>query len=314
MDDGTHSLLGELAGLIGALTPRDAVTRTAIPFVSLLRSSRPTAMNLGLLDPSACLVVQGGKSVLIGRKIVHYGPGNYIVSVLDVPTAGQVSEASPKRPYLSVKIGLDVNEIAAVFIESGIQPRREDDASPCVHVGAVGHELLDAILRLVRLLDGARSRDTTFLARNIKREIIYHLLATEQGGGMYQKSLSGFRESGIGRTVEWIRANYAQPFRVEDLARDAGMSVSSFHQKFKGIMTLGPLRYQKQLRLLEARRLLLQGGIDAAGAGFSVGYASPTQFSREYRRFFGSPPIRDMVRLRSDALANGATQEFPDMA
>lgn len=269
---------------------------TAIPYLSFIRRTQVTELNKGMLEPSLCLVLQGKKKILIGQKIIHYGVGNYVLAAIDMPISGQIMEASPSAPYLGLKIDLDPKEITALIIETGMAPPKTQLASPAAYVDESDADLQDALLRLVRLLK--KPSDITVLSGLIKQEIFYRLLTAKEGGALYRTLLSSYREKGINAAIHWIKDNYAQPMEIEQLAQRVSMSVSNLHHRFKAITTMSPLQYQKQTRLLEARKFLLAGNVEAATAAFKVGYESPSQFSREYRRLFGASPLQDMEYLK----------------
>lgn len=272
---------------------------TAIPYLSFIRFNAATTLNKGMLEPSVCLVVQGRKKILIGPDITQYSAGSYVLSAVDMPVAGQVVEASPATPYLGLRIALDPKEIAALIVDMEIPAPPATGMRSGACVDAAGPELQDAFLRLVKLL--RRPADIPVLSRLLKQEILYRLLTAESGATLYQV-LEHRHRDGINRAIQWIRANYAKPMRTAALARAAGMSISSLHRHFKAVTVMSPLQYQKQIRLLEARQLLLSGRVEAATAAFAVGYESPSQFSREYRRFFGASPLQDAASLKHLAL------------
>jgi AraC-like DNA-binding protein len=274
--------------------------QTAIPYLSFIRFMRPTEMSKGLLEPSMCLVLQGTKKVLIGKEVITYGTGNYVLSAIDMPLSGQVVEASPDAPYLGLKIDLDPKEIAALIIDMEMAVPKSPQSSAGAYVEKSDPELQDTFLRLVRLL--AKPKDILALSRLIKQEILYRLLTAKSGDILYQTVVSHSHEKGINKAIYWIKENYAQPMKIEELAKAASMSTSVLHRRFKAITVMSPLQYQKQMRLLEARKLLLSGNIEAATVAFSVGYQSPSQFSREYRRFFGVSPLRDIEYLKHHGL------------
>jgi AraC-like DNA-binding protein len=270
---------------------------TAIPYLSFIRRPQPTEMNKGMLEPSLCLVLQGKKKVLIGQQIIDYGIGNYVLAAFHIPVSGQITEASQAAPYLGLKINLDPKEITALIIESGMQPPPQiRHTGPGAYVDESDADLQDALLRLVRLLH--KPADIPILSHLIKQEIFYRLLTAKEGGALYQTLLASYREKGINAAIHWIKDNYAEPMEIEQLAQRVSMSVSSLHHRFKAITTMSPLQYQKQTRLLEARKFLLGGNVEAATAAFKVGYESPSQFSREYRRLFGASPLQDMAYLK----------------
>lgn len=274
--------------------------RTALPYLSFIRFTRPTELSRGMLEPSMCLVVQGKKKVLIGTEITHYGSGSYVLSAIDMPVSGQVVEASVAEPYLGVRIALDAREIAAQIIERKIAIPKKSGARAAAYVEAADAELQDAFLRLLRLLK--KPRDLAALAPLVKQEILYRLISAKDGDVLGQTVLAHYQEKGVNQAIHWIKTNYAEPMHIEKLAKTVSMSVSNLHHRFKAITVMSPLQYQKQIRLLEARKLLLGGNIEAATVAFKVGYESPSQFSREYRRLFGASPLQDMEYLKQHEL------------
>jgi len=270
---------------------------TVIPFLSLLRSSRPTAVTRGVLKPSCCVILQGGKRVHLGADVLDYGPGEYLVVSVDLPASGQVLNATTGEPYLLLNIEFDPQEIAAIVAEARIT--MADDAQPVrgAFVGKSDAGLLEALNKLVRLLD-APAAEAAFLAVELKREIIYRLLTGEYGRQLYQNVVLDQQDCGISKAIAWLKDRFDRPVKVEELAQATNMSVSSLHHRFKAVTTMGPMQYQKQLRLQAARTLLLNGDIDASTAAYKVGYESQSQFSREYRRLFGAPPMQDVKKLR----------------
>lgn len=266
---------------------------TALPYLTLMRLGHATAMGQGVLEPSMCLVIQGSKKMLVGASSVAYGAGAYAVSAIEIPSAGQVTSATPETPYLAVRIALDASELAALIIDHQLPLPKAGAAGAGVYVAASAPELQDALLRLVRLL--GRPQELRVLAALVKREILYRLLAAEGGAGLYQAVVAQSREQGVHRAIHWIKEHFAEPMRIDALARQTSMSASVLHRRFKAITVMSPLQYQKQMRLLEARRRLLGGHVEAATVAFGVGYQSASQFSREYRRFFGVSPSQDSV-------------------
>jgi AraC-like DNA-binding protein len=247
-----------------------------------------------VLTPSLCLVVQGDKRLLVGRETYHYGAGWYVMSALEFPTSGQVTRASTTAPYLAVRLTFDVREIAEIIVDAELAPSALPGArGPAVFVGAADHRLIGCLLRLLQLLDEPEAG--AFLAGAIKREIIYRLLRSERGPLIYRSVKPA--SLGIGRAIDWLRRHFDQPIDIAALARASRMSVSGLRHEFKAVTALAPLQFQKQLRLQEARRLLMAGEVDAGTAAFRVGYESPSQFSREYRRMFGAPPMQDIRKL-----------------
>lgn len=270
---------------------------TAIPFLSLLRSSHPTPVTKGVLKPSCCVILQGQKRVHLAGDILDYGPGEYLAVSVDMPASGHIVNATPDKPYLLLNIALDPAEIAAIVLEAQVAI---DSQQPVrgAFVGQTDHDLQEALYQLVRLLQ-APPAEAAFLAVGLKREIIYRMLTGPHGRQLYQNVVLDQQDHGISKAIAWLKDHYDQPIRVEDLAQATNMSVSSLHHRFKAVTTMGPMQYQKQLRLQQARTLLLNGDIDASTAAYKVGYESASQFSREYRRLFGAPPMQDIRKLRT---------------
>jgi len=308
VSDTSSATLAAIFSAASRLVQRDERLQTAIPFLTLIRSGRRTVLNRGLLKPSFCLVIEGRKETHLGRHIVRYGAGDYLVSVIDVPSSGQVVRASRAIPYLAASIELDVREIVAVVLEAKVAAPPARSAAPAAFVGRADGPLLDAVWRLLQLLE-APPQDAAFLAGAIKREIVYRLLTGENGALLFQNAVVDHQELGIGKAIHWLRQHIDLPLRVEELARASNMSVSSLHHKFKAVTAMGPLQFHKQLRLQEARRLLLTGSVDASGAAARVGYESGSQFSREYSRYFGAPPMQDIRHLTADAGRGGGLQD-----
>jgi AraC-like DNA-binding protein len=263
--------------------------RTPIADVLIFRADRPTPPAPTTYGKVFALVVAGAKRFALGDRLYEYAAGQYVVASVDLPVTAHFARAS-----IGFGLTLHPAAVAEMLLESDLGPGPETPAGLAVSTAPA--ELLDAVLRLVRLLD--EPRDLAMLAPLIKREIIWRLLTGEQGGLLRQFGRPDSGLSHIGRAVRWIRDNYAQPFRVEDLARMAGMSVSAFHRNFQAVTSMSPIQYQKQMRLQQARLLLAADPGDVAGVGRRVGYESAAQFSREYRRQFGDPPRRDSLLTR----------------
>jgi AraC-like DNA-binding protein len=293
-------LRAEVLGHLADVPQDQRETQTAIPFVSLIRMFRPTEMNRGVLEPSLCLVLQGRKAMLIGQQITHYGAGSYVLSIVDMPVSGRVVDASVAEPYVALKFLLDPKEMAAMIVDLKIAPTKASVSCPGAYVALSDTDLQEAFLRLVRLLK--TPNDTVFLSRLIGQEILYRLLTSSAGRVIYQSLVKHTHERGITEAILWIKKNFAKPMKIEQLADSAHMSVSALHRRFKAITVMSPLQYQKQTRLIEARKLLLTRNIEAATAAYEVGYQSPSQFSREYRRFFGNSPLRDIARVKGEDL------------
>jgi AraC-like DNA-binding protein len=245
-----------------------------------------------LYEPMLCIVLQGAKEVMIGDRLLRYDTASYFVASIEVPASGRVVQASPEKPYIAVSLALDCGALAALLPET---PPRPEDQAEGFGIGPMTPELLDPWLRLLRLLDVPQ--DIKVLAPLLECEILYRLLQGPQGGVLRQVTRSDSRLSQIREAIGWIRTHYDQPLRIETLSSIAGMSAATFHRHFKAATALSPLQYQKNLRLQQARRLLIAQE-DAARAAYAVGYESASQFSREYARQFGVSPGRDAERLR----------------
>ncbi len=287
----------ELIDLIAQHTDEDGVHTTPIPRLSLVRMSQPTEPIHSVHQPALCIVVQGQKQVMLCEQVIDYGAGRHLVVSVDVPIVGQIIGATPDNPYLCLKLELDLATLGDLVLGMNRVIERKPTCK-ALGIGETPEHLLDAARRLVRLLN--RPDDVPFLAPLIEREILYHLLCGEQAGILHQILTPNNRLQNVNRAINWIKENYRKPFSIERIAEEARMSTSSLHEHFREITNMSPLQYQKQLRLQEARRLILTQAMDAATAGHRVGYDSPSQFSREYRRQFGAPPLKDVSRLRAD--------------
>ena len=263
------------------------------------RYSTPTEPFHGVSQPSLCVIAQGSKQVLLGDSLYRYDPAHYLLATVELPTVGQVIEATAERPYLSLRLDLDPALVSSVMVEAGHLASRNQGDVRAMDVSPLDVDLLDAVVRLVRLLDSPG--EARVLQPLITREIVYRLLKGEQGNRLLHLALLGGHTDRIADAVERLRREFNQPLRIDSLARELGMSVSGFHHHFKAVTAMSPLQFQKQLRLQEARRILLGENLDAASAGHRVGYDDASQFSREYKRLFGKPPMRDVERLREAA-------------
>ncbi len=278
----------ELLRLVGRRATSDGRTATALPFLTLLRESHPTSLRHGVIEPSLCAIVQGGKRLHIGTETYDYNAPSFAMSAVEFPTSGHVTVATPRKPYLALRIALDAGEIAQVIVEAELDlGAKAAPTKPAVFVGRADAALQACFVRLVQLLD--EPDHAAFLAAAAKRELIYRLLRSEHGPLIYRTVQPS--SMGVRRAIEWLRRHFDERIDIEALAKASRMSVSSLRHEFKAATALAPLQYQKQLRLQEARRLMLSGELDAGSAAFRVGYESPSQFSREYRRLFGAPPI-----------------------
>ena len=287
----------ELAELIARHVRHDGSVDVA-PGLVLFRYSVPTGRIYSVTEPSFCIVVQGAKELLIGGERLRYDASQYLLVSAGLPVVGHVIEASERRPYLAAMLVLDPVIVTDVLIQSGRVTARTDTAVKALAASAVDADLLDSVLRVVRLLDSPG--DYAALAPLSAREIVYRLARADQGARLRQIAVVPGRGGAhrIAKAIELIRKHVGKPLRIEALARQVGMSVSALHHDFKAVTALSPLQFQKQLRLQEARRLLLGGEVDVARAGYRVGYDDPPHFSREYKKLFGEPPGRDVERLR----------------
>lgn len=291
----------DLAELIERYADGDGVHETALPRVALIRSSSPTEPLHALHQPALCIVAQGRKQVMLGAEIFLYDAAEFLVVSVDLPVVGEVVEASPERPYLCFRLDLDPASLGAMLVEFGLDGAPDDDRPhPGLTLGPVTPDLLDAAVRLVRLLGSPK--DAKALAPLAEREILYRLASGGLAKTLRQIAMADGRLGQVNRAIGWIKRNFREPFRMEEVCSEARMSQSALHAHFRTVTAMSPLQYQKQLRLQEARRLILSRAADAAGAGHAVGYDSPSQFSREYRRMFGAPPMRDADRLRAQPI------------
>ena len=265
----------------------------------LQRNSSPMVSVHGLYGPALCIIAQGSKEVLVGDDRYRYDPAHYLLITVELPVVSWVLEASKEQPYLSLHLELDMALVRSVAAEAELSPPQKPAQVKALNTGPLDAGLLDAVVRLVRLLDAPA--EAKVLAPLITREIIYRLLLGERGSQLRRMADQGGNSHYIARAAEQLRQNLAQPLRVEEVARDLGMSVSSFHSHFKAVVGLSPLQFQKRMRLQEARRLMLYEALDAAGAGYRVGYDDAAYFSREYKSLFGVPPKKDVERLREVA-------------
>ncbi|GAA5004148.1 AraC family transcriptional regulator [Streptomyces siamensis] len=271
---------------------------TAIDGVLISKVERPDPPSPSMSGTVLAVIAQGAKRLALGERVHEYGAGQYLVASVDLPVTGHFTEAGPGHPALGFGLTLDPATIAELLLQAGPgdAPRAGQSALPAIAVSDAPGELLDAVVRLLRLLD--RPRDRTVLAPLIKREIVWRLITGEQGAIVRQLGLADSSLSHVARAVRWIREHYAEPIRVQDVARLSGMSVSAFHRNFQAVTAMSPIQFQKQIRLQEARLLLATHSDDITGVGHRVGYDSPSQFSREYRRQFGAPPSQDAANLR----------------
>jgi AraC-like DNA-binding protein len=289
----------ELVERIIRILPEDGHAQPLEGF-HLHRASVPMEPIHSVVKPSFCVIAQGSKEVQLGESRYRYDPSHYLVSTVELPRTSQILEASKARPYLSFRLDLDPALIGSVMIESGHASVAGPTDERAMDVSPLDVNLQDAVVRLVRLLDSPA--EAPVLMPLITREIIYRLMAGQQGARLRHLAILGGYTPIIARAVERLRRDFDQTLRIEDLAREVGMSASGLHHHFKAVTTLSPLQFQKQLRLQEARRLMLSEDFDAASAGSRVGYHDASHFNREYKSLFGVPPMRDVQRMRDEAL------------
>lgn len=288
-----------LATSIARWTDKGDQHETAIPGLSLYRRDEPTPPTSGMYEPSICWAAQGAKRVVLGDDAYVYDAHHFLITSVDLPTVWQIIDASQEKPCLGLMLKLDQREISQLMVDSNLPPPRAQQSSRGMATGEVTLPLLTAFQRLIDLL--AEPKDIPILAPIIQREISYRLLVGEQGARLRQMASVGSQSHQIARAIDWLKGNFTRPLRIDDLATEVNMSTSTFHHHFRALTAISPLQYQKWLRLNEARRLMLTERLDANTAAFQVGYESSSQFSREYGRLFGAPPLRDITNLRQQA-------------
>lgn len=291
----------ELADLVSRHTHMEGYQPTQIPCLGFSRYSTTHYSTLagpprGLYNPSLCIVVQGSKDIILGGERLRGGPSNYIVSSIDLPIIFESMESSPEVPNLYCKIEFTPSLILELLSAEEFKVTGKRNSKRGVNVAELDVSMLDAVVRLVRLLD--KPADIPFLAPLFTKEILYKTLQGDYGDSLRRIVTDGSPTIHIRNTIQHMMNNFQNPFRIEDLADVAKMSIPSFHRHFKEVTAMSPIQFQKQLRLQEARRLILSGSMNVADASFHVGYESHTQFSREYSRMFGFPPREDVNRLK----------------
>ncbi|MFX3635564.1 MAG: AraC family transcriptional regulator [Candidatus Pristimantibacillus sp.] len=295
-DDPIIVKQAELALLLERFTNNDGTYSTAIPSLHLIRASKQSEPLHTIHKPALCIVAQGKKLVMLAQECYQYNSAQYLVVSVDLPISGEIIQATSESPYLCLRLDFDPNQIYDMIRDTNQTWSTKGVSCRGLFVSKTNESLLDAALRLVRLLD--TPQDIPVLAPMVIREIIYRILQDEQGDSLKQFAMIGNHAQRITKVIDLIKEDFAKPLRIDQLAMTVNMSPSSLHQHFKDITAMSPLQYQKQIRLQESRRLLLSETLDAADAGFQVGYESPSQFSREYARMFGLPPMSDIKRLR----------------
>ncbi len=288
----------ELAERIAQAMPEDGRAQ-APQGLGLLRYSTPAEPLYGVSRPSLCVIAQGSKEILLGESRYQYDPYHYLLVTAELPVIGRVLDASKKQPFLGLVLTLDSALVSSVMVEAGHSAPQSRAGVRAIDINPLSASLLSAVVRLVRLLDAPG--EAPVLAPLIKREIVYRLLRGEQGGRLRHIAVLNGHSHRIARAVKRLRKDFDQSIQIERLAEEIGMSTSSFYSHFKAVTDMTPLQFQKQLQLQEARRLLLSEDLDAATAGYQVGYNDASHFNREYKRLFGRPPMRDVERLREAA-------------
>jgi AraC-like DNA-binding protein len=297
LPDRARELRAELARKIALFIGSAENRATDIPGLTLHRRTAPTAPCSMTYEPGVTVIAQGRKRVDLGRNIFIYDASRFLLTSLDLPVVSRVIEASEEAPCLALSLKLEMPVVRELLSREAIRVAEPPSGGPGMATGETTVEFLGAFCRLVDLLD--TPRDIPFLSGLIQREIIYRILRSAEGSRLCAIATLGEQSHRTAKAIAWIGRNYAQPLRMEDLAEIAGMGVSTLHHHFRLLTAMSPLQYQKQLRLQAARGRMLIDGLDAATAAFDVGYESASQFNREYSRFFGQPPMRDIRTLRS---------------
>ncbi len=287
----------ELIERMMRIVPEDGA-KEVFPGFFLARASKLIESVPSIYKPAFCFVVQGGKRALLGEEVFFYDSGHYLIFSVDLPLVFQVGEASEEKPYLGFRINLDPSLVASVIMEFGLQIKKGDTSVKGINVSSVDADLLDASVRLIRLMETPNNQKV--LAPLVIKEIIYRLLIGGQGARLSHLMTSEGDAQRISKAIGHLRERFDEPLQIKNMARSLGMSVSGFHHHFKSVTAMSPLQFQKQIRLQEARRLMLGEDFDAASAGFRVGYDDPSHFNREYKRLFGDPPQRDVSKLRDN--------------
>lgn len=288
--------LRQLADLISRHAPSNGTHRTNVPGLTLMRAEQLSEPLESVYKPSICVVAQGAKTAALADETYRYDPSEYLITSVELPIIGRIVEASPEIPYLSLKLSFDADVILDIVKDHNRPMNASAEISRGMTVNRTSPTLLEAIVRLLQLLD--EPEDIPVLAPLTIREIVYRVLQSEQGARIHQFALIGSQAHAIAQAVQSINRQFDRPLAIEELAKSVGMSTSAFHKHFKRVTAMSPLQYQKTVRLQEARRLMLADNVQASDAAFRVGYESPSQFSREYARMYGRPPMLDVQLLR----------------
>jgi len=288
--------LEQLGRLIRRHAPASGTHRTSVPSLMLMHASEPSEPLESVYKPSICVVAQGAKTAALADQIYRYDPSTYLVTSVELPIVGKIIEASPEAPYLSLKLSFDADAILDIAKETNRAVPEPAEAGRGLAVNRTSPQLLEALVRLLQLLDAPE--DAPALTPLVIREILYRVLQGEQGALIHSFAVVGSHARHIAQAIRTINRQYDRPLIVEQLAKSVNMSTSAFHKHFKRVTAMSPLQYQKTVRLQEARRFMLTEHAQASDAAFRVGYESPSQFSREYARMYGRPPMADMRQLR----------------
>ncbi|CAM4101967.1 AraC family transcriptional regulator [Acinetobacter pragensis] len=281
-----------LIQLVDQYTSVENRFETPIAGLILSRWDTPTQASSNMLDASLCLIAQGKKQVILGEEIYTYDAEHFLFTAIDLPVISQIIDASPEKPYLGILLKLDPYALAQLMLEAHVPFKHRTEDKKGLAVGELTHELTNAFVRLLELIQ--TPEDIQILSPLIIKEILYRLLMSPQGDRLKRIAATGTNGHRIVKAIEWLKHNFSKPLSIDDLANSMGMSSSSFHQHFRDITSMSPLQYQKRMRLSEARRLLITEDLDVSSASIQVGYESLSQFSREYKRFFGMPPSEDL--------------------
>lgn len=296
MSDQREVLRQQMLQLMLAELTSTGVSESAIPGVRLFRSNAPTAATPTIYEPTLCLLLQGSKQLLLGDELLLYTPLQYLLVPVMLPVSGKILKASSAEPYIGLSINLDLAELTDLVIDLGDKVPRQPVPARGISVGDADPALLSVFQRILQLLQ--QPEDIAVLLPLLKRELLYRLLLGPVGSHLREFTLLDSQANRISKVIELLRQRYTQPLRIKDLADTAHMSESALFHSFKAVTSMSPMQFQKQLRLNEARRIMLYEGAEAATASYKVGYESPSQFSREYSRLFGAPPKTDVARFR----------------
>ena len=288
----------ELSHIIAKYSKGDGENETLIGGVTFFKASSVEEPLPSVYEPCLCIIAQGSKEVMLNDEVFRYAPSQYLLVGVDLPIMNRILQATLEEPYLLMKIAINLQQVSELIVRSrtafsNLKPER------ALFVGQLDERMADSALRLARLMD--TPQDIPILAEHTLAEIFYYILKSENGGLFAQAALNGSNTQRIARAIQKIRSDFRTPLSVDELAKTVGMSVSSFHAHFKSVTAMSPLQFQKKLRLIEARNLMVSSGSDAASAAYAVGYESASQFSREYARMYGNPPGRDMTLLKANS-------------